>query len=127
MYAIQNRQKRTWIVPPVHAKILGQPDHFKSVAIEPGDTALVNAEHWDAIKKDNKVIEALLTGRHLVVTQPGAVKDVHVDELQNHASPVAPSDLTEKDDRVNLTSKVELKEVTLKNEDDAPKEGKGRK
>lgn len=125
MYSIQNRQKRTWTVPPVHAVIAGAPEQHKPVAINPGDSALVKAEHWDSVKKGNKVIEALLTGRHLVVTMPGKERAIEAEELKNPAAPLSPEELTEKDARVQLESKTELKEITLKTEDDAPREGRG--
>lgn len=127
MYSIQNRQKRAWTIPPVSGAGLGTPEIHKPITINPGDSALVSEEHWDAIKKGNRVVEALLTGRHLVVTAAGKVASVDVDELKNAPSPVAPDELTEKDDRVQLESKTELKEITLKPEDDAPREGRGRK
>lgn len=125
MYSIQNRQKRAWTVPPVHSLIAGAPEQHKPVTINPGDSALVQEEHWDSVKKGNRVIEALLTGRHIVVTQAGKVASVDVDELANPKAPVAPEELTEKDDRVKLDTKTELKEITLKSEDDAPREGRG--
>jgi translation initiation factor IF-1 len=123
MYSIQNRQKRAWTVPPVHATILGAPETHKPVTINPGDVAMVKAEHWDAVKKGNRVIEALLTGRHLVVTTMGKTAAVDVEELANPKSPAAPEELTDQDDRVKLTTKTEMVEVSLK--DDAPKEGRG--
>lgn len=125
MYSIQNRQKRAWTVPPVHSLIAGTPEQHKPVTINPGDSALIKAEHWDAVKKGNKVIEALLTGRHLVVTMPGKERAVDVEELANPKAPAAPEEITEKDARVQLETKTELKEITLKSEDDAPREGRG--
>src|SRR5574341_313446 len=120
MYAIQNRQKRAWTVPPVHSVVAGAPEQFKPITINPGDTALVAVEHWDKVSEKNRVIEALLTGRHLVVTTTDKVKDVHVEELENPTPPLAPEELTEVDDRVKLETKTEVVEVSLK--DDAPKE-----
>lgn len=124
MYSIQNRQKRAWTVPPVHAVILGAPEQHKPITINPGDSALVKAEHWDSVKKGNLVIEALLTGRHLVVTAAGKAKEIDIDELANAPSPVAPQELTEQDERVNLQTKTELKEVVLQ-DGDAPREARG--
>lgn len=123
MYKIQNRMKRTWIVPATfkeHNAIA-----FEHVNLAPGASALVSVEHWDEVKKGNQVIEALLTERHLVVTKAGKeVRDLSADELANPKSPTAPEELTEKDDRVTIESKVEIKEVELK--DDAPAEGKSK-
>lgn len=121
MYSIQNRMKRTWIVPATF-----KPDNsvaFDSINIAPGSSAFVQDEHWDLIKKGNQVVEALLTGRSLVVTKARGDKEARTldsDELENPAPPKAPEELTEKDDRVQLDSKVELKTVELK--DDAPTE-----
>lgn len=121
MYAIQNRMKRTFAVPAV-MDVKTKQSHHAAVQIEPGDTALVNPDHWDSVKRGNQVIEALLTNRSLVVTKPEAVKDVHVDELANPASPTAPAELTEEDDRVKIDSKTEVKEVELSDE---PKQARG--
>lgn len=125
MISIQNRQKRLWIIPAVFGDN-NQPV-FKSVPVEPGTSALVDQQHWEQVSKGNKVIEALVGMRSLVVTRSGkAREDIQdAEELANPASPVAPADLTEKDDRVQVESKVELKEVDLK--DDAPAQGKGKK
>lgn len=124
MISIQNRQKRLWVIPTVFGKE-NQPV-FKSVPVEPGTSALVDEQHWDQVAKGNKVIEALVNMRALVVTRSGKTKpDVDAEELENPAAPTAPADLTEKDDRVKVDSKVELKEVELK--DAGPTEGKGKK
>lgn len=124
MISIQNRQKRLWVIPTVFGDN-NQPA-FKSIPVEPGTSALVDEQHWDTVAKGNKVIEALVNMRALVVTRSGKAKpDVDAEELANPAAPTAPADLTEKDDRVKVDSKVELKEVDLK--DDAPAQGKGKK
>ena len=124
MISIQNRQKRLWVIPAVFGSN-NQPV-FKSVPVEPGTSALVDEQHWDQVAKGNKVIEALVNMRSLVVTRSGKTKpDVDAEELQNPTSPEAPADLTEKDDRVKVETKVELKEIDLK--DDAPAQGKGKK
>jgi hypothetical protein len=125
MISIQNRQKRLWIIPAVFGSN-NQPV-FKSVPVEPGTSALVDEQHWDQVAKGNKVIEALVGMRSLVVTRSGKVREdiQDAEELANPVSPAAPADLTEKDDRVHVESKVELKEVDLK--DDAPTQGKGKK
>lgn len=128
MYSIQNRMKRTWIVPATF-----KPDNsvsFDSISIAPGSSAFVQDEHWDGIKKGNQVVEALLTSRSLVVTkakEDKAPRTLDESELKNPESPKAPEELTEKDDRVHIDSKVELKTVELK--DDAPAEAhpKGKK
>lgn len=124
MISIQNRQKRLWVIPAIFGAN-NQPV-FKSVPVDPGTSALVDEQHWDQVAKGNKVIEALVNMRALVVTRSGKTKpDVDADELQNPAAPTAPADLTEKDERVQVDSKVELKEVELK--DDAPTQGKGKR
>lgn len=121
MYSIQNRMKRTWIVPATF-----KPDNsvsFDNINIAPGGSAFVQDDHWNLVAKGNQVVEALLTQRHLVVTKAKddkAARALEAAELKNPSSPVAPDDLTEKDDRVIIDSKVELKEVDLK--DDAPAE-----
>lgn len=121
MYSIQNRMKRTWIVPATF-----KPDNsvsFDNINIAPGGSAFVQDDHWNLVAKGNQVVEALLTMRHLVVTKAKddkKARDVDADELKNPAPAKAPDDLTEKDDRVIIDSKVELKEVELK--DDAPAE-----
>ena len=125
MYSIQNRQKRTWTIPPVHAKEAGAAELFKPVNINPGESVLVDEAHWDSVKAGNRVIEALLTGRHLVVTRAGKVAEVEPEELANPKSPEAPEELSERDERLKLETKTEMVEVALK--DDAPREGKGRK
>lgn len=120
MYSIQNRQKRTWIIPAIF-KADGAA-LFEHVNIAPGTSALVNSEHWDSVAKGNLVIEALLTERSLVVDRAERAKgNLHSDELSNPASPKAPEELTDKDDRVKIESKVEVKEVVV---DDAPAEVK---
>ncbi len=124
MYAIQNRMKRTFIIPGIDA-----PDNSKTLhkllTLEPGDTGLIEEGHWDYVKKGNQVIEALLTGRHLVVTNSAnAMPEIHVDDLANPAIAEAPQELSEPVEGVTLETKTELKEITL---DDGPKEGKGRK
>lgn len=126
MYSIQNRMKRTWIVPATF-----KPDNsvsFDNINIAPGGSAFVQDDHWNLISKGNHVVEALLTQRHLVVTKAKddkVARALEAEELKNPKSPEAPEDLTEKDDRVNIESNVELKEVALK--DDGPAEGKSAK
>lgn len=125
LISIQNKQKRAWTIPPIHRE--DNSFAHKAVAIEPGRSAQIESDHWDLISKDNKVIQALVGQRLLVVTRNGKQREdiVDTDELQNPKPVDAPADLTEKDDRVKVDSKVELKEVALK--DDAPAQGKGRK
>lgn len=123
MYSIQNRMKRTWVVPATFKA--DNAVAFGHVNIAPGGSAFVQDDHWEGVSKGNQVIEALLTSRHLVVTKGEKLKrDVDADELKNPTPAKAPDDLTEKDDRVNIESKVELKEVALK--DDGPTEGKSK-
>ena len=125
MYSIQNRMKRTWVVPATF-----KPDNsvsFDNINIAPGSSAFVQDDHWNLVAKGNQVVEALLTMRHLIVTKAKddkKARDVDADELKNPTPAKAPDDLTEKDDRVNIESKVELKEVELK--DDGPTEGKSK-
>lgn len=117
MFMIQNKQKRQWTVPAMF-----KPDGsaaFEHVTIEPGASAPVNEDHWEFVSKGNQVIEALLTGRHLVVSKQKKA-DVEADDLANPASPEAPVDLTAQDERATIESKVELKEIDL----DEPASGK---
>lgn len=117
MLSIQNRMKRLWTIPATF-----KPDGaaaFEHVNIEPGASALVNDDHWAQVSKGNKVIEALLTERSLVVSKSKKA-DLEADELANPASPVAPEELTAKDERAHIESQVELKEITL----DEPASGK---
>lgn len=120
MLIIQNRQKRMWTIPPMF-----KPDGsaaFEHVNLAPGASEPVNEEHWAFVSKGNQVIEALLTGRHLVVSKTKK-SDLDADELANPAMPEAPADLTEQDERAKIESKVELKEIDL----DEPAQGKGKK
>jgi hypothetical protein len=117
MLSIQNRMKRLWTIPATF-KTDGAAA-FEHVNIEPGSSALVNEDHWGQVSKGNLVIEALLTERSLVVTKTKKA-DLDADELANPASPVAPEDLTAKDERATIESKVELKEIVL----DEPTAGK---
>ena len=117
MLSIQNRMKRLWTIPATF-----KPDGaaaFEHVNIEPGASALVNDDYWAQVSKGNKVIEALLTERSLVVSKSKKA-DLEADELANPASPVAPEELTAKDERAHIESQVELKEITL----DEPASGK---
>lgn len=117
---VQNRQKRTWTVPG----IMGKNNSFlaRPVAVEPGEKAMIQSEHWNQVKKGNRVIEALLTSRALVVTAAGKDQPVAPEALANPASPAAPADLKEKDERVKVETKTELKQIDLSA---APAEGKG--
>lgn len=120
MLIIQNRQKRTWTIPPMF-----KPDGsaaFEHINLEPGKSEPVNEEHWKYVSTGNQVIEALLTERSLVVSK-AKKSDLDAEELANPASPVAPAELTEQDERAKIESKVELKEIDL----DEPAQGKGKK
>lgn len=117
MLSIQNRMKRLWTIPATF-KTDGAAA-FEHVNIEPGASALVNDDHWAQVSKGNKVIEALLTERSLVVSKSKKA-DLEADELANPASPVAPEELTAKDERAHIESQVELKEINL----DEPASGK---
>lgn len=117
MLMIQNKQKRQWTVPAMF-----KPDGsaaFAHITLEPGASAPIEEDHWNFVSKGNQVIEALLTGRHLVVSKAKKA-DVDAEELANPASPEAPADLTEQDERAKIESKVELKEIDL----DEPAAGK---
>lgn len=117
MFMIQNKQKRQWTVPAMF-----KPDGsaaFAHITLEPGESSPVHEDHWDFVSKGNQVIEALLTGRHLVVSKSKKA-DIEAEELANPASPEAPIDLTEEDPRAKIESKVELKEIDL----DEPAAGK---
>lgn len=120
MLMIQNKQKRQFIIAAMF-----KPDGsaaYEHITLEPGESKPIEDDHWNFISKGNQVIEALLTGRHLVVSKAKKA-DLEADELANPASPVAPAELTEQDERAQIESKVELKEIDL----DAPAQGKGKK
>lgn len=118
MFTVTNRQKRAFIIPGVFGGD-NQPISA-AITINPGQSVPIDDEHWKTISKGNKVIEALLTGRHLVVNRGTKEVAVDSDELENPKQATAPEELKEKDDRVKIDSKVELKEVNL----DEPKSGK---
>lgn len=118
MFTVTNRQKRAFIIPGVFGGD-NQPINA-AITINPGQSVPIDDEHWKTISKGNKVIEALLTGRHLVVNRGTKEVAVDSDELENPKQATAPEELKEKDDRVKIDSKVELKEVNL----DEPKSGK---
>lgn len=117
---VQNRQKRAWIIPGVMGK--NGAFVYRPVNLAPGEKAMVQSDHWESVKKGNRVIEALLTSRFIVASAAGKETRVDPDELANPKAPAAPADLTEKDDRVRMETKTEVKEITL---NDAPTEGKG--
>lgn len=118
MFTVTNRQKRAFIIPGVFGGD-NQPINA-AITINPGQSVPIDDEHWNTISKGNKVIEALLTGRHLVVNRGKKEVAVDSDELENPKQATAPEELKEKDERVKIDSKVELKEVNL----DEPKSGK---
>lgn len=118
MFTVTNRQKRAFIIPGVFGGD-NQPINA-AITINPGQSVPIDDEHWKTISKGNKVIEALLTGRHLVVNRGTKEVAVDSDELENPKQASAPEELKEKDDRVKIDSTVELKEVNL----DEPKSGK---
>lgn len=120
MYSVQNRMKRMWSVPPIFNS--ENRTVHQSVDIAPGMSGLVAEDHWQAVRKGNRVIEALETMRHIVVTGAGKEKAVDAEELANPKPPTPPAELTDKDERVQIDSKVEVKEVVL---EDGPKEGRG--
>lgn len=117
MLIIQNRMKRVWTIPAMF-KADGSAA-FEHINLAPGASEPVNEDHWAFVSKGNQVIEALLTERSLVVTKSKKA-DLEADELSNPPSPVAPAELTEKDERAKIESKVELKEIDL----DEPAAGK---
>lgn len=117
MFMIQNKQKRQWIVAAMF-----KPDGsaaYDHITLEPGESKPIEEDHWNFVSKGNPVIEALLTGRHLVVSKSKKA-DIEADDLANPASPEAPADLTDEDPRAKVESKVELKEISL----DEPASGK---
>jgi|GEM_PF-3187777 len=118
MFTVTNRQKRAFIIPGVFGGD-NQPINA-AITINPGQSVPIDDEHWKTISKGNKVIEALLTGRHLVVNRGTKEVAVDSDELENPKQASAPEELKEKDDRVKIDSKVELKELNL----DEPAAGK---
>lgn len=120
MLMIQNKQKRQWIVAAMF-----KPDGsaaYEHITLEPGESKPIEEDHWNFVSKGNPVIEALLTGRHLVVSKVKKA-GIEADELANPASPEAPAELTDEDPRAKIESKVELKEIDL----DEPAQGKGKK
>lgn len=106
-YNITNRQRRAWIIPAT-----ANASH-PSIPVDAGQTVQVDAEHWDTVRKGNLVIDALLTERHLVVTQASAAPlAVDAEELSNPASPEAPAVLDTPLDGVAVESKgVEVVET----------------
>lgn len=118
MFTVTNRQKRAFIIPGVFGGD-NQPINA-AITINPGQSVPIDDEHWKTISKGSKVIEALLTGRHLVVNRGTKEVAVDSDELENPKQASAPEELKEKDDRVKIDSKVELKELNL----DEPAAGK---
>lgn len=114
-YLITNQQKRAFIVSAlVDLSNSEQKVLFESVTIDPGATEVVHAEHWDRVRKGNTVIEALLSGRHLVVNKgQDPSKAPEVRELHNPAPPKAPEDLTGETPGATITSKTDVHEVTL--------------
>lgn len=120
MLMIQNRQKRLWTIPALFKE--DGSAAYEHINIAPGASEPINEDHWAFVSKGNQVIEALLTGRHLVVSKSKKA-DLDTDDLINPSMPEAPADLTDKDDRVKVESKVELKEIDL----DEPAQGKGKK
>ena len=117
MLIIQNRMKRVWTIPAMFKQ--DGSAAFEHINLAPGASEPVNEDHWAFVSKGNQVIEALLTERSLVVTKSKKA-DLEADELANPPSPVAPAELTEKDERAKIESKVELKEIDL----DEPAAGK---
>lgn len=117
MLMIQNRQKRLWTIPAVFKE--DGSAAYEHINLAPGASEPVNEDHWAYVSKGNQVIEALLTGRHLVVSKSKKA-DLDADDLANPAMPEAPAELTEKDERAKIESKVELKEIDL----DEPASGK---
>lgn len=120
MLMIQNKQKRQWIIPAMF-KADGSAA-YEHISLEPGASAPIEEDHWNFVSKGSQVIEALLTGRHLVVSKTKKA-DLTEDELANPAMPEAPDELTAQDTRAKIESKVELKEIDL----DEPTSGKGKK
>lgn len=120
MLMIQNKQKRQFIIAAMF-----KPDGsaaYEHITLEPGESKPIEEDHWKFVSTGNQVLEALLTGRHLVVSKAKKA-DLDAEELANPASPEAPADLTDQDERAKIESKVELKEIDL----DAPTQGKGKK
>jgi len=116
-YTITNRMQRAFIVPdgPSNA----------SVAINPGAAEPVSAEHWDAIRKGNAVIDALLLDRHLVVESGERQSDnaVPAQELSNPGSPLAPTELS--DDPAGVKVEKKSEKAAVVDLQDEPKAGTG--
>lgn len=112
---IQNHQKCTYILPAT------ADDVHKAVVIPPGGSRPVDAAHWDAIRKGNAVLDALLAGRYLTSHDTDPDTDV---ALRTIATADVPADLASDQDAVNevakrTTKSTEKTEIDL----DEPAEG----
>lgn len=113
MPLITNKQKRAWIVPAIEG--------FSDVILNPGQVGNVPDDHWNTLRKGNRVIEALLANRLLTI---GSVS-VDVDELENPESPKAPEELTQAPTDSGVTLEKKDREIIeLKTGGDAPAEVK---
>lgn len=110
MPVITNRQKRTWIVPPAAG--------FDSVIINPGQGADVPNEQWEAVRKDNRVIEALLSQRALTIGSAS----IDVEDLENPTSPQAPEELTDGPTDSSVTLEKVNREIVEVSTGNAPAE-----
>lgn len=81
---ITNHQRRAWVIPAT--------TEAEAITIEAGQSAQVDTARWDALKKGNAVIAALLDQRALVVSR-NAQAPVDASELTNPTSPTAPDEL----------------------------------
>lgn len=90
---ITNAMKRQFDFPP--APSVGAT---QAIPIPPGETAAVSDEHYEAARKGNDVLEALLAGNHIRVidpskgSKPPASDDIN---LRNPKSPETPEALKE--------------------------------
>ena len=107
---ITNKMKRMWFIPPAGNVV-------NAVPVDPGASAVIDDAHWDAVRKGNAVIDALLAGRHITAGARASA----VDELSNPASP-APSDdikspvVDAKGNELETSKKIDVKEISLGDE-----------
>lgn len=115
---ITNHQRRAWVIPAT--------TEADAITIEAGQSAQVDNARWDALKKGNPVIAALLDQRALVVSRT-AQAPVDESELVNPTSPTAPEELKELPEGVEAVDgkhkEREIVEVPVA-PGDGPAEGK---
>lgn len=123
MKSIHNRQERAFIIPGWETGSRSIPH----ITIDPGTSALIEDEHWAHVSKGNRVIEALMEGRHLLVTGENESVPLMLADagLRNPAGPSAPDELTaplvdSQGREVAPESSLQVTEVTLDEPAEAP-------